>query len=53
MVEPLLPHLTGEVRQMTDCMVADQRRELEELERKARARPGGEDGRPAIRPAGR
>lgn len=41
MVEPLLPHLTGEVRQMADRMVADQRREIEEFERKAQARAGG------------
>ena len=41
MVEPLLPHLTGEVRQMADRMVADQRREIEEFERKAQARTGG------------
>ena len=41
MVEPLLPHLTGEVRQMADRMVAEQRREIEEFERKAQARTGG------------
>ena len=41
MVEPLLPHLTGEVRQMADRMVAEQRREIEEFERKAQARAGG------------
>ncbi|GLC28154.1 DUF305 domain-containing protein [Roseisolibacter agri] len=37
MTEPLLPHLTGEVKQMAERMVADQRREIQEFERKASA----------------
>jgi uncharacterized protein (DUF305 family) len=41
MAEALLPHLTGEVRQMADRMVAEQRREVEEFERKAQSRAGG------------
>lgn len=41
MAEALLPHLTGEVRQMADRMVAEQRREVDEFERKAQARAGG------------
>lgn len=39
MSEPMLPHLSGEVRQMADRMIADQRREIEEFERKARTEP--------------
>lgn len=41
MAEPMLPHLTGEVRQMADRMIAEQRREIEEFERKAGASPTG------------
>ena len=37
MTEPMMPHLTGDVRQMADRMVAEQRREIEEFERKAQA----------------
>ena len=35
MTEPMLPHLTGEVKQMAQKTVSDQRREIQELERKA------------------
>ena len=35
MTEPMMPHLTGEVRQMAERMVTEQRREIEEFERKA------------------
>ena len=37
MTEPMMPHLTGDVRQMADRMVAEQRREIDEFERKAQA----------------
>lgn len=35
MSEPLMPHLTGEVKQMAEKMTADQKREIEEFRRKA------------------
>lgn len=36
MTEALLPHLTGEVKAMAGKMVADQRKEITEFERKMR-----------------
>lgn len=36
MTERLMPHLTGEVKQMAEKMVADQRKEIEEFQRKMR-----------------
>ena len=35
MAEPMLPHLTGEVKQMVEKSISDQRREIQEFERKA------------------
>lgn len=35
MTEKLLPHLTGEVKQMAEKMLSDQKKEAEELRRKA------------------